>query len=66
MLALSLLDIMVAQFRIKGYVGMFFDNILSSLFDLRLPLTFSLGDCSFISDIICECAERYISDGSDK
>ena len=31
------------------------DRILSGLFDLRLPLTFSLDDCSLISDIISEC-----------
>ena len=42
------------------------DRILSGLFDLRLPLTFSLDDCSLLSDIICECAEKYISDNSDK
>ena len=32
------------------------DKILSSLFDLRLPLTFSLEDCEILSNIIIECA----------
>jgi len=36
------------------------DKILSSLFDLRLPLTFSLEDCSILSEIISECAEPFI------
>ncbi len=36
------------------------DKILSSLFDLRLPLTFSLEDCSLLSEIIGECAEPFI------
>jgi len=40
------------------------DSILSGLFDLRLPLTFSLDDCSLLSDIISECVQEYISDGS--
>ena len=40
------------------------DRILSGLFDLRLPLTFSLDDCSLLSDIISECAQELISDGS--
>jgi len=38
------------------------DKILSSLFDLRLPLTFSLTDCSLLSDIISECAKSFISE----
>ena len=42
------------------------DRILSGLFDLRLPLTFSLDDCSMLSDIICECAAKYIANDSDK
>jgi len=40
------------------------DRILSGLFDLRLPLTFSLDDCSLLSDIISECVEEYISGAS--
>ena len=40
------------------------DRILSGLFDLRLPLTFSLDDCSLLSDIISECVQEHISDGS--
>ncbi|MBJ3762155.1 aminotransferase class I/II-fold pyridoxal phosphate-dependent enzyme [Maribius pontilimi] len=30
------------------------DRILSTLFDMRLPLTFSLDDCALIGDIIAE------------
>ena len=37
------------------------DRILSGLFDLRLPLTFSLDDCSLLSDIISECVHEYLS-----
>jgi dTDP-4-amino-4,6-dideoxygalactose transaminase len=37
------------------------DRILSGLFDLRLPLTFSLDDCSLLSDIISECVQEYQS-----
>ena len=33
------------------------DHILSSLFDLRIPLTFSLEDCLLISEIIIECVK---------
>jgi len=33
------------------------DAILANLFDMRLPLTFSLDDCRLIADIIAECAE---------
>ena len=40
------------------------DKILSGLFDLRLPLTFSLDDCSLLSDIISECVQECISDSS--
>ncbi|GMN11321.1 aminotransferase class I/II-fold pyridoxal phosphate-dependent enzyme [Croceitalea sp. MTPC9] len=31
------------------------DLILSTLFDLRIPLTFTIEDCKLISEIICEC-----------
>jgi len=40
------------------------DKILSGLFDLRLPLTFSLDDCSLLSDIIGECVQEYLYDSS--
>ena len=40
------------------------DRILSGLFDLRLPLTFSLDDCSMLSDIISECVQEFIYDDS--
>ena len=36
------------------------DEILSSLFDLRLPLTFSLEDCSHLSEIIVDCAKKFL------
>jgi len=36
------------------------DDILSSLFDLRLPLTFSLEDCMHLSKIIIECSNEFI------
>jgi dTDP-4-amino-4,6-dideoxygalactose transaminase len=36
------------------------DEILSSLFDLRLPLTFSIDDCKHISKIIIECSGEFI------
>ena len=36
------------------------DEILSSLFDLRLPLTFSIDDCKHLSMIIIECSNEFI------
>ena len=36
------------------------DEILSSLFDLRLPLTFSIDDCIHLSKIIIECSREFI------
>ena len=36
------------------------DEILSSLFDLRLPLTFSIDDCIHLSKIIVECSSEFI------
>ena len=36
------------------------DEILSGLFDLRLPLTFSLEDCSLLSEIIGDCVEAFV------
>jgi len=37
------------------------DEILSCLFDLRLPLTFSLDDCSHLSEVIIECTDRLLN-----
>ena len=37
------------------------DEILSCLFDLRLPLTFSLDDCSHLSEVIIECADQLLN-----
>jgi len=37
------------------------DEILSNLFDLRLPLTFSLEDCNHLSEIIIECSNEFLS-----
>ena len=36
------------------------DEILSSLFDLGLPLTFSIDDCIHLSKIIIECSSEFI------
>ena len=36
------------------------DEILSSLFDLRLPLTFTLEDCNHLSEIIVDCAKEFL------
>ena len=33
------------------------DNVLSSVFDMRIPLTFSTADCAHIGDIIATVAE---------
>lgn len=33
------------------------DRILSGLFDMRVPLTFTLEDCRHLADIIAACAE---------
>jgi dTDP-4-amino-4,6-dideoxygalactose transaminase len=38
------------------------DAILAGLFDMRLPLTFSLEDCAAIGAIIADRAERCIPD----
>lgn len=32
------------------------DQVLATLFDMRLPLTFSEADCAFIAELICEAA----------
>ncbi len=34
------------------------DSALSGLFDMRIPLTFSLADCEHIADIIVACAHH--------
>lgn len=34
------------------------DAVLASLFDMRLPLTFSLEDCTLIAELICEAVEE--------
>ena len=34
------------------------DRVLSGLFDIRIPLTFSQQDCKHIADIISECAQQ--------
>ena len=39
------------------------DRILSSLFDMRLPLTFSVEDCRHIAAIIAFCAGRTANGG---
>lgn len=36
------------------------DAIMAELFDMRLPLTFSVDDCHLIADIIAECAEGLV------
>ncbi len=37
------------------------DEILSSLFDLRLPLTFTLDDCKTIVKIIKHCVNQFLN-----
>ncbi len=39
------------------------DAILSSLFDIRIPLTFSLQDCEHIGEIIAACVQELSPDG---
>lgn len=34
------------------------DRILSSLFDMRIPLTFSTGDCDMVGQIIADCGAQ--------
>jgi len=38
------------------------DEILSSLFDLRLPLTFTTEDCMHLSKIITECSKEFVKE----
>ena len=37
------------------------DSVLATLFDMRLPLTFSTADCTFISELICEAVDEVAS-----
>ncbi|GAB5467400.1 MAG: aminotransferase class I/II-fold pyridoxal phosphate-dependent enzyme [Rhodospirillales bacterium] len=39
------------------------DGVLSQLFDMRLPLTFSLADCRLIAEIIAECHAEVLEGG---
>jgi dTDP-4-amino-4,6-dideoxygalactose transaminase len=34
------------------------DRVLATLFDMRLPLTFSEDDCAFVAELICEAVEE--------
>ena len=34
------------------------DKVLATLFDMRLPLTFSDADCAFIAELICEAVDE--------
>ena len=40
------------------------DRIFSGLFDVRIPLTFSVKDCEQIAEIIAECAEQVAHKGA--
>ncbi|WP_298813359.1 DegT/DnrJ/EryC1/StrS family aminotransferase [uncultured Roseibium sp.] len=40
------------------------DDILAGLFDMRIPLTFSLDDCQTVSEIIVHCATGLVLDGA--
>ncbi|WP_018700187.1 DegT/DnrJ/EryC1/StrS family aminotransferase [Amorphus coralli] len=40
------------------------DRVLAGLFDMRIPLTFSVDDCRHIADIIAHCAERLSLEGA--
>ena len=37
------------------------DAVMATLFDLRLPLTFSKDDCAFIAELICEAVNEVAS-----
>ncbi|MEM1400608.1 MAG: DegT/DnrJ/EryC1/StrS family aminotransferase [Pseudomonadota bacterium] len=39
------------------------DAVLSGLFDLRIPLTFSVEDCRHIAEILVSCADRLYQRG---
>lgn len=34
------------------------DSVLATLFDMRLPLTFSTDDCALVSELICESVDE--------
>ncbi len=34
------------------------DTVMATLFDMRLPLTFSEADCTFIAELICEAVDE--------
>lgn len=40
------------------------DDVLAGLFDMRIPLTFSLDDCRQVSEIIVHCADGLVLDGA--
>jgi len=40
------------------------DRVLSGLFDIRIPLTFTQQDCEHIANIICECALQFFQKGA--
>jgi len=40
------------------------DGVLAGLFDMRIPLTFSLDDCAHISDIIVHCSAELALHGA--
>lgn len=40
------------------------DRVLSGLFDMRVPLTFSLDDCHHVADIIVACSESLALKGA--
>lgn len=38
------------------------DEVLSSLFDMRIPLTFTVGDCEHIADIVSHCVDEIMTE----
>lgn len=38
------------------------DEVLSSLFDMRIPLTFTVGDCEHIADIVSHCVDEMMTE----
>ncbi len=41
------------------------DRILSTLMDMRIPLTFSLEDCTLIAEIIANVFSKHLGETSD-
>ncbi|MEL7470699.1 MAG: aminotransferase class I/II-fold pyridoxal phosphate-dependent enzyme [Pseudomonadota bacterium] len=41
------------------------DKVLATLFDMRLPLTFSEADCAFIAELICEAVDEVASQSAN-